>query len=141
MESGNRPCASDAVIHRPWSSHSAIRPHRGRAWRSVPADLSAVASTVLRFAIPSRRRRNPAHGLTLVSREPLKGYDRSSREIPVVTFFGLTGCWHALDSAVAERPGPTTPSFSTVRRRDHVKTTPVYKVILETLTDAGASSW
>ncbi|HXL25344.1 MAG TPA: hypothetical protein VN952_01625, partial [Chthoniobacterales bacterium] len=46
---------------------------------------------------------NPAHGLTPVSREPLKGYDGSSREIPVATFFGLTGCWHALDSAGAER--------------------------------------
>jgi len=86
--------------------------HRGRAWRSAPAE--------------------PRHGLTLVSRGPVKRYDGSSRQIPVVTFFALTGCWDTLDPAVAERPGPTTPRFSTVRRDDHVKTTVVNKVILVT---------
>jgi hypothetical protein len=73
--------------------HSAIRAHRGRALRSAPADLSAVGSTVVRFAIPSRRRRNPTHGLTLVSREP-RSRSGSLKDILSVAeqgFFGIAG--------------------------------------------------
>src|SRR5438132_5225467 len=92
------------------NSHSAIR--RGRECLSATAEPSAWI--------------NPGKPRSV----ELKRDAGSSRESLVVTFFGLTGCWHALDLAVAERPGPTTPRCSTLRRDDHVKTTLVNKVIL-----------
>jgi hypothetical protein len=69
---------------------------------------------------PSPRRRNRSVWINPGKLRSVEAFDGSSPEIPVGTFFGLTGCWHMLDSAVAERPGPTTPRFSTLRHDNQV---------------------
>jgi hypothetical protein len=79
----------------------------GCAKAAAPADLSTMASTALRFAIPIAAKAAPSSvGLVAVSREPPKRSEGSAPgDFPVVEFFGLTGCWNSLDSAVAGDQG------------------------------------